>query len=208
LPLVAILIPDSIVPRLFFIVAVFGVGVEEPTAWLPKAKLAAENVTGATAVPVNVTICGEFRPWSVIVITPEMLPVVEGVNVAVMVQVAPAPSVVVHVLDDALKSPLRAVAMFVDWPPVFFTVITLPALVVPTACAANVSLAGVTVITTGAVPVPVSDTVCGLGTALSITVSVPGRLPVVVGENVTDIVQCAFDARLEPHGVAPPATAE
>ena len=192
---------------LFFIVTGFA-ALAMLTGSLPKAKLTGVNVTGATAVPVSVTICGEFKPASVIVITPEMLPVVEGVNVAVMVQVAPAPRVLVQVLDDALKSPLNAVAMLVDWPPVFFTVIALPALVVPTACAANVSLAGVTVITTGAVPVPDSVTVCGLGVALSITVSVPGRLPVVVGENVTEIVQCAFDAKLEPHGVAPPATAE
>ena len=202
------MIPDNILGELFFIVTVFA-GVEVvSTAWLPKAKLAAENVTGATAVPVSVTICGEFRPWSVIVITPEMLPVVEGVKTAVMEQVAPAPRVPLHVLGDALKSPLRAVAILVDWPPVFFTVITLPALGVPTACAANVSLAGVTVITTGAVPVPDSVTVCGLEAALSITVSVPGRLPVVVGENVTEMVQCAFAARVAPHGVVVPGTAE
>jgi hypothetical protein len=142
------------------------------------------------------------------VITPEMLPVVEGVKTAVIEQLAPAASVLVQLLGDVLKSPLTAVAMLVDWPPVFFTVITLPALGVPTTCAANVSLAGVTVITTGAVPVPDSVTVCGLLLALSVTVSVPGRLPVVVGENVTEIVQCALDAKLEPHGVAPPATAE
>jgi len=144
----------------------------------------------------------------VIVITPEMLPVVEGVKTAVMEQVALAPSVPLQVLVGALKSPLSAVAMLVDWPPVFFTVITLPALVVPTACAAKVSLAGVTVITTGAVPVPDSDTVCGLEAALSITVSMPGRLPVFVGENVTEIVQCAFDAKLVVHGVVVPGMAE
>jgi len=202
-------IPDNIVVGLMLFVIVTVFVAVEVTATLPKAKVAAENVTGATAVPVSVTICGEFRPASVIVITPEILPVVEGVNVAVMVQVAPAPRVLVHVLlDGALKSPLNAVAMLVDSPPVFFTVITLPALVVPTAWAANVSLAGVTVITTGAVPVPDSVTICGLGVALSITVSVPGWLPVAVGENVTEMVQCAFDARLVVHGVAPPAAAE
>ena len=56
------MIPDSVpLGLLFFIVTVFAV-LGTPTAWLPKAKLAAENVTGATAVPVSVTICGEFRP--------------------------------------------------------------------------------------------------------------------------------------------------
>jgi hypothetical protein len=45
---------------------------------------------------------------------------------------------------------------------------------------------------TGAVPVPVSGTVCGLLVALSVMVKVPVRGPVTVGVNVTLIVQ-VFD---------------
>jgi hypothetical protein len=43
----------------------------------------------------------------------------------------------------------------------------------------------------GATPVPVRLTVCGLPAALSVTVIVPGWLPVAVGVNVTLIVQFA-----------------
>ena len=57
------MIPDSIpLELLFFIVTVFAGLLGTPTISLPKARLTGVNVTGATAVPVRVTICGEFRP--------------------------------------------------------------------------------------------------------------------------------------------------
>ena len=43
----------------------------------------------------------------------------------------------------------------------------------------------------GATPVPVRLTVCGLPVALSVTVMVPGWLPVAVGVKVTVMVQLA-----------------
>ena len=43
----------------------------------------------------------------------------------------------------------------------------------------------------GATPVPVRATVCGLPVALSVTVMVPGWLPVAVGVKVTVMVQLA-----------------
>ena len=43
----------------------------------------------------------------------------------------------------------------------------------------------------GAAPVPVRLTVCGLPVALSVTVMVPGWLPVAVGVKVTVMVQLA-----------------
>jgi hypothetical protein len=89
LPLAVIVIPISVELVLFVIVTVFAVAVEL-TASLPKAKLAGEKVTGATPVPVKATICGEFDAVSLTVITPGMLPVVEGVNVTLIVHVAPA----------------------------------------------------------------------------------------------------------------------
>ena len=48
------------------------------------------------------------------------------------------------------------------------------------------------------VPVPVSDTVCGLPLALSATESEPVRVPVAVGLKVTLIVQLAPAATLVP----------
>jgi hypothetical protein len=47
-------------------------------------------------------------------------------------------------------------------------------------------------------PVPVSATVCGLPGALSVTETVPFRLPEALGAKVTLIVQLAADARFEP----------
>lgn len=48
------------------------------------------------------------------------------------------------------------------------------------------------------VPVPVRLAVCGLLLALSVTVSVPDRLPTTVGVNVTLIVHFAFSATDAP----------
>ena len=47
-------------------------------------------------------------------------------------------------------------------------------------------------------PVPVSDTVCGDPLALSVMVSVPVRDPPAVGVKVTEIVQFAPAAMLDP----------
>jgi hypothetical protein len=59
--------------------------------------------------------------------------------------------------------------------------------------AATDGVAGVTAIDTrdGAVPVPLSDTSCGLDLPLSVTVSVPLRAPSAIGVKVTEIVQLA-----------------
>jgi hypothetical protein len=78
-----------------------------------------------------------------------------------MVQVAPALSELPQVLVWA-KSPIAGgIDIVVLAVPVFFTVTTLAGLVVPTACEANVSLVGVTVMMTAAFPVPVRLMVCG-----------------------------------------------
>src|ERR1700680_1863216 len=47
-------------------------------------------------------------------------------------------------------------------------------------------------------PVPVSETVCGLLLALSLTSMVAARAPSANGVNFTLMVQCAFAARLTP----------
>jgi hypothetical protein len=57
---------------------------------------------------------------------------------------------------------------------------------------------GVTAIDTrvGAVPVPESVTNCGLDVPLSVTVSVPDRVPCAPGVNVIEIVQLASTPRV------------
>ena len=51
----------------------------------------------------------------------------------------------------------------------------------------------------GAVPIPVSDKLCGLPEALSVTVTEPDRVPTAVGVKVTLIVQLAPAASAVPH---------
>ena len=149
----------------FFIVTVLDALVV-PTACLANVSLVGVAVTTtvrAFPVPLRLTICGEVDPLSLTEIDPARVPVACGVNVTEIVQVAgEGPSVVPHVFVCA-KSPLAgAIEIGVDAVPVFFTVTVFAALVVPTVCAANVSLVGETVTTTvPALPVPVRLTVCG-----------------------------------------------
>src|SRR5258705_11485587 len=74
--------------------------------------------------------------------------------------------------------------------PVFVSVTVCAALVVPTLREPKLKLVGER-LTTGAVPVPVRLTICGLPVASSVIVMVPVRVPVAVGVNVTLIVQLA-----------------
>jgi hypothetical protein len=64
--------------------------------------------------------------------------------------------------------------------------------VCPAAVLGNVRLVGVTA--TGATPVPVNFTSCGLVPALSLKVSAPVNAPVTLGLNVTFTVQLLFAA--------------
>ena len=96
-----------------------------------------------------------------IVIEPVRVPVWVGVNVTLILQVAPALSVLPQVFVCA-KSPVAgATEIVVLLVPVFLTVMVLLGLVVLTACDAKVSLVGVTVIVTPVVPVPVRLIICG-----------------------------------------------
>ena len=55
-------------------------------------------------------------------------------------------------------------------------------------------------LTAGAViPIPVSDTVCGLPLALSVTETAPVREPATVGVKVTEMVQVPAAATEAPH---------
>jgi hypothetical protein len=84
--------------------------------------------------------------------------------------------------------------------PVLLKVTACGGLVVPTVWLLKVKLVG-DKDTAGDpldVPEPIRLTVCGLLLALSLTVIVPVSVPVVVGLNVTLIVQLAPAAKLEP----------
>src|SRR6202035_4734476 len=64
------------------------------TTWLPNAMPGALRLTaGAIPVPLSMTVCGVPLASSAIEILAARLPVAVGVKVALMVQLAPAPSV-------------------------------------------------------------------------------------------------------------------
>ena len=90
----------SVALPILFSVTVWGALVA-PTAWLPKARLAVDKFTTGPAadvpVPVRLTVCGVFAALSVKVIVPVRVPVAVGVNVTLIVQLAPTATLLPHV---------------------------------------------------------------------------------------------------------------
>jgi len=130
-------------------------------------------------------------------------PVVVGLKVTLMVQLAPAANELEHVWVCP-KSPasVPAIAMLViviAVVPTFLSVTVLAALVVPTFTDPKLRLVGVS---SAVVPVPLSGTCCGLPAALSVTVKFALRAPVVDGLNVRLTVQLAAAASELPQVVA------
>ncbi len=119
---------------------------------------------------------------------------VEQVEAAVLVKSAAFAPVTLG-LDVKVSCPV----------PVFSNVTVVAALVVPSGCGPNGTLAGR--LTAGAVPVPVSGTVWGLGVALSARLREALSAPEVVGLKVTvtmQVVPGATDTAVEQ--VVEPAT--
>ena len=111
-------------------------------------------------VPLNVTICGEFDALSLIVRVPAMLPAAVGLNLTLILQVAPGFSEehVVARVKLVVIVMLDTVSVAV---PVFDRVTAFAVLVVPTFCLPKLRVLGLTVpIATGvAVAVGVAVTV-------------------------------------------------
>jgi len=128
-----------------------------------------------------------------------------GLNATLAVQLAEAVRLAPHVFEEMMKSPglvpvmLMLLNVIVDFVP-FVNVAVCAALAEPTE-AWKLRLVGDTVTLPLEVvpPVPVSATVCGLLLDASDTVRVAARDPVVVGLNVTLIVQLDDALRLLPH---------
>src|SRR5205807_9410601 len=128
--------------------------------------------------------CGLPAMLSVIVTAPVRMPVAVGVNVTLMVQLAPAATDVPQVLV-CMKSPLATMLVTLSATfPVLFSVTDCATLVVFRFCLPNVWLLGER-LAPGAAPVPVRLTDCGLPAALSVMVIAPVRVPVAVGVKVT-----------------------
>jgi hypothetical protein len=75
--------------------------------------------------------------------------------------------------------------------PTFVSVTVFAAVVVPTVTEPKLKLVGESF---AVVPVPLSETVCGLPDALSVTLKAALRVPLAVGLKVTLIVQLALAA--------------
>ncbi len=168
-----------------------------PTGWLANVSEEAERLTtgaeAAAPVPVKLTDCGLPEALSVMLRVPVRVPDAVGVNVTLMVQLAPAATELPQVLVWA-KSPLaETLVRFSEALPVLESVTDCAALVVPTVRLAKASEEAER-LTTGAeaaAPVPVRLTDCGLPEALSVILRPPDRVPEAVGVNVTLMVQFA-----------------
>lgn len=151
----------------------------------------------ATPVPVSGTVCGLVPALSVMVMVPARVPVVVGVKVTVMVQLPPAAPPVPQLFVWA-KLPVATMLEIVSLAPVLLvSLITFAALVVFTVWLPKLKLVGDSA-TVLVAPVPVMVTVCGLLAALSVTTTVPVKVPVAVGVKNTLIVQFAPTATEVP----------
>jgi hypothetical protein len=156
-------------------------------------------------VPLRATLCGLFGALSEI-LSVEVRPFFRvGVNVTVAVQLAPgaSPAPPIGQLLVCAKSPVLPVARLIPEmirfdPPVLVIVTICGALVTPTLVVGNVNDVGFGVIAGAVIPVPVSVTVCGLVTSESVMVSCPVSTPVVVGANLTLILQLRPGAKAAP----------
>jgi hypothetical protein len=128
---------------------------------------------------------------------PVTVPFAVGENVTATVQLAPAamlvPQVLLAIAKPALVTMLEKLRDTL-WR--FVSVTLLAPLVLPTATVPKFKELEERV--TGALPVPVRLTVCGLFRALSVNVSVPVTAPIAVGEKVTPTTQLAPAAILVP----------
>src|SRR5215831_14562317 len=141
-------------------------------------------------VPDSATICGLAGSPSEMLRFADLVPAADGVNVTLIVHDAPALSDVLQLFVCVKSPPLVPVmVMPIEVPAAvgFVTVTVWAAAAVPTSTGENVSEAGETVSST--VPVPVSETRCGLPLVLSAIFSEAVRGPVQCGVKVTVNVQ-------------------
>jgi hypothetical protein len=182
----------------------------ELTFWLPKlsdvGESTASGVAALTPVPVRVTVCGEPVALSATDIAAAKLATDAGVNVTEIEHVADAASVIPQVFAEIAKSvgfvPVRVIELMVNAAlPVFVSVVDIALAVVLTVVFGKASMVGEND-APGAVPVPVSVTVCGLPVALSVTEIAALKLAAEAGVKVTEIVQVAVTASVIPQVLA------
>lgn len=174
----------------------------EKEAVCPGATVAVVDELGAmeksSPVPVRLTVCGLPIPLSLIVTVPVLAPLATGSKKTPMAQLDPAERLLPHELIWPKSAGLVVtLEMMRGTIPVFISVTVCGRLLVPTNWFAKVMLEGETV-TTGVKALPVSITVWGLLRALSEMVTEAVRVPELVGEKTTLIVQLASATTFVP----------
>jgi hypothetical protein len=161
-----------------------------------------ETCPTATPVPLRAAVWGEPAALSVTVTDAERAPTACGVNLTEIVQLAPAATLVPHVLvwlKSATLVPAIAMLVIDKAPePAFESVIVPAELVVCTVRFPNARLEGVNETCAIPTPVPLRAAVWGEPAALSVTVTEADRAPAACGVNVTEIMQLAPAATLVP----------
>jgi len=147
-------------------------------------------------LPVRETVCGLFIVLSLTESVPSRVPVVVAVKRTLIVQLAfdakvkagpqslVSAKLVLMVIFAILSVPLPLLVNVTGW--TALVVLKVKVVGDRTACGPEGR------------PSPVRETVCGLFFVLSVTESVPSRVPVVVGVKVTLNVQLAFDVKVGP----------
>jgi hypothetical protein len=178
-----------------------------PTFTDPKASEAGERVNAAPEVPVPVsaTEVGVLVPLLATTRVPVEDDAAVGLYSTETVQLAPAARLVPQVEADLRKGAETVSEVSVTAPvPVFLTVTTWAAVVVPTFADPKASEVGArdSVSVEAAFPVPVSATELGVLVALLATTSVPVEETAEVGLYWIETVQDEATARLVPQVVA------
>ena len=171
-----------------------------PTDWLAKVRLAGERLTPAAAlapVPERPTVWGLPVALSAMLSAAVRAPLAAGVNITVILQLAPAPTELPQVLAWVKSLALAPVtARLVTLKPALPVLVSVTACVeleVPTDWLAKARLAGERLTPAAAVlaPVPERPTVWGLPLALSAMLIAAVRAPLAEGLKVTLMVQLA-----------------
>lgn len=204
-PTTMLLIANAEAP-LFVSVMTFGPPVC-PTATLAQFKLAgltaAEPDPPPAPVPDSETVCGLLATPSVNCRLADLAPAALGLNVIVVVQLAPDARVPPHVLFEITKSAalvpetaMLLIVMVAALP--FCRVATFVPPFAPTAKDPHARLVGVAeTVPLGAVPRPDSATLCVPAPSVNARLAV--RVPVAVGPKRIVAVQLAEAARVVPH---------
>src|SRR5579864_7407384 len=167
-----------------------------PTATKPKSSSVGELWIGPDPLPERLTVC--VPRVSLMVSVPVAVPIVLGVNETLMVQKAPA-ATLVQLLIWLNGAAVDTLDTFMGPVPELVNVTLLAALVVPTICEEKPRLVGETV-AAGAVPVPVIAMFCVAPRLkeLSLTVNVPFTVPWAVGTKAIEAVQLDPPCRRAP----------